>query len=99
MLAEFYEQIKEECEFPFEIVFVSSDSDAGSFNEYYGQMPWTAIPFSSSNISQALGSKYGVRGIPHLLILTPGGEIKDHDARSTVSAAKGVVSKATAKWA
>ena len=29
----------------FEIVFVSSDRDEEGFDEYYGEMPWLALPF------------------------------------------------------
>lgn len=30
----------------FEIVFVSSDKDEKSFQEYYNDMPWLALPFA-----------------------------------------------------
>ena len=29
----------------FEVVFVSSDQDEDSMNEYYAEMPWLAVPF------------------------------------------------------
>ena len=29
----------------FEIVFVSSDRDESSFKEYFGEMPWLALPY------------------------------------------------------
>jgi thiol-disulfide isomerase/thioredoxin len=48
MLAEMYEHLKEE--YPshgLEIVFVSSDRDQSSFQQYYGSMPWQAIPFQN----------------------------------------------------
>jgi len=32
----------------FDIVFVSGDTDEESFNEYYKQMPWKAIPYESN---------------------------------------------------
>jgi nucleoredoxin len=98
VLAEFFDQAEEEGK-SFTIVFASSDSDQHSFNEYYGSMPWLAVPFSASAKTQALGSKYGVRGIPSLIILDKFGNIKDADGRSTVSSAKGNVDKAMAKWA
>lgn len=31
---------------PFEIVFISSDSNQSSFDGYLGEMPWLALPFS-----------------------------------------------------
>jgi len=30
---------------PIEIIFVSFDKDQKGFNEYYGSMPWIAIPY------------------------------------------------------
>jgi nucleoredoxin len=53
MLAELYSHLKEE--FPthgLEIVFVSSDRDAGGFQHYFGTMPWTALPFGGMIIPQ-----------------------------------------------
>lgn len=71
MLAEMYTRLKEE--YPthgLEIVFVSSDRDANGFNSYYNSMPWLSIPFESlSAYKQLLGTKYGVRGIPALVVL------------------------------
>jgi len=49
-------------------VFASSDRDEASFMQYYSEMPWLAIPFSSPQ-RQMLGAMYGVRGIPSLVIL------------------------------
>ena len=44
----------------FEIVFASSDSDNKSFTEYFGSMPWVAIPYGSAT-KENLSSKYSVR--------------------------------------
>jgi nucleoredoxin len=30
-----------------EVVFISSDKDQASFDEYFGTMPWLALPFSA----------------------------------------------------
>jgi nucleoredoxin len=81
-----------------EIIFASSDSDQHSFDEYYGSMPWAAIPFSSSNIKQALSSKYGVRGIPSLIVLNNNGETVDANGRNTVVGAKGNTDQAWGAW-
>jgi len=32
----------------FDIVFISLDNDQESFDEYYKDMPWKAIPFQSN---------------------------------------------------
>jgi len=31
---------------PFEIIFASSDRDDASFKEYFGTMPWLALPLN-----------------------------------------------------
>jgi nucleoredoxin len=35
----------------FDIVFVSSDNDQETFNEYYQDMPWKAIPFQGKYLT------------------------------------------------
>ncbi|KAJ1418072.1 thioredoxin-like protein, partial [Ochromonadaceae sp. CCMP2298] len=81
VLAEFYEQLKEEDADALEIVFASSDQDDASFGTYFGSMPWTAMPFGSAG-KDALSTKFGVRGIPFLVILDgKDGSVKDADGR------------------
>jgi len=55
----------------FEVVFVSSDRDQGGFDEYYGSMPWAALPFSDRGAKEKLSEMYGVQGIPSLIIVDP----------------------------
>ena len=53
-----------------EIVFVSSDRDQNSFQNYYSNMPWTAIPFQNLVPFKAnLSMIYGVKGIPFFVVL------------------------------
>lgn len=65
----------------FEVVLVTSDRDEEAFNSYFAKMPWLAIPFSDSATVSKLKQKFGVSGIPHLVIL---------DASGRVSTAEGV---------
>jgi ubiquitin len=65
-LSEFYKKADEN---ELEIIFVSSDSDESSFDDYFGSMPWSALPYSDRDRKGALASKYGVRGIPSLIVL------------------------------
>ncbi len=67
-----------------EIVFVSSDKDAKSWEEYYATMPWLSIPFGDARIP-ALKTKYNVSGIPTLVILNPKGELKCEDAYDAIA--------------
>ena len=89
----------DELDASIEIVFVSSDQDESSFNAYYGEQPWTTVPFSHRDIAQKLGSHFGVRGIPALVILNgENGEVKDANGRQTVTNAKNDPAKCVAAW-
>ncbi|RHY69452.1 hypothetical protein DYB30_006632 [Aphanomyces astaci] len=70
---------------PFEIVFVSSDKDQASFDEYFGEMPWAAVPFAARDVHSALNSLYKVQGIPTLVIVDEHGNTINPNARSKVS--------------
>ncbi|XP_062098036.1 probable nucleoredoxin 2 [Humulus lupulus] len=70
VLVEIYEQLKQNGS-NFEIVYVSSDEDTVAFNGYRACMPWLTIPFSDLETKKALNRKYGVEGIPYLVILHP----------------------------
>ena len=73
----------------FEIVFVSSDRDEGGFNEYYGEMPWVALPFASQKEKGSLAQKYGVSGIPCLVFLNDKGDLITKDGRSVIAGSNG----------
>ena len=50
-LAEWYKKFKKTTNgSKFDIVFVSSDRDQGSFDEYYGEMPWLALPYDQRDM-------------------------------------------------
>jgi len=57
------------------VVFVSSDQNEKAFTEYYGEMPWFALPYSARDVKDKLSKKYEVRGIPSLVVLNGGGEL------------------------
>merc|ERR1712232_1283954 len=42
-----------------EIVFVSSDRDESSFNSYFGEMPWLALPFDLREKKNELSAMFG----------------------------------------
>ncbi|CAE8619405.1 unnamed protein product [Polarella glacialis] len=52
-----------------EIIFVSSDQYDSSFNSYYGEMPWLALPFSNHSLRDSLAQKFDVKGMPTLVLL------------------------------
>jgi len=71
---------------PFELIFCSSDRDQASFDEYLGEMPWLAMPFKEREQKEALSKKFGVQGIPMLVILdnTDERKVVNDNARSAV---------------
>jgi len=69
-----------------EIVFVSSDRDARSFMEYYGEMPWKAIPMGDKR-KEVLSKMFDVEGIPTFVIIDAAtGETITTDGRGDVGA-------------
>jgi len=78
MLADFYKRVKGEGK-KFEIVFVSQDMDNYAFRGYLDQMPWLAVPYRDARARANLGSRFGMRGIPMLKILSPHGEVVCQD--------------------
>jgi len=83
-LAEIYQDLKKAGK-NIEIVFVSSDRDEASFNEYFGEMPWLALPFDDRARKAALSKKYKVQGIPTFVILDEDGGLISKDGRGLVS--------------
>ena len=70
----------------FEIVFVSSDRDEKSFQDYFGEMPWKALPFAEREKKQEVSSKFKVQGIPTLIFLDAvTGDVKNKNGREIVS--------------
>lgn len=68
-----------------EVVFVSSDREESGFKEYFGEMPWLALPYEDRERKAALSKKFKCQGIPHLVILDGEGKKITLDGRSAVS--------------
>merc|ERR1711939_187558 len=83
-LAKTYAALKAKRE-DFEFVFVSGDRDEKSFKEYFGQMPWLALPFDEERY-EALSSHLEVEGIPTLVVLDPEGKVITAKGRAAASA-------------
>ncbi len=56
----------------FEIIFCSSDKDTTQFNDYFGHMPWLALPFAQRDAKEELARRFGVRGIPAFIVVGAG---------------------------
>jgi nucleoredoxin len=83
MLALFYSDANA-SEHQLEVVFVSFDRSEEQFNEYYGTMPWLALPYSERQRAQELGNRFGVQGIPALILVDQNGNMKHAACRGDV---------------
>ncbi|XP_031476871.1 probable nucleoredoxin 2 isoform X3 [Nymphaea colorata] len=68
VLASLYGKLKEQGAL-FEIVFISFDENAASFDEYRASMPWLAVPFSDLESRKMLSGMFQIEGIPSLIFL------------------------------
>jgi len=82
-LAAIYEKLKSSGK-KFEVVFVSSDREQSGFDEYYGEMPWLALPFSDRDRNSQLSSQFGVSGIPTLVLMDKDGTVITDNGTSAV---------------
>jgi len=85
-LVELYNTMKASGRNDFEFIFVSSDEDQGSFDEYYGEMPWLALPYENRNAKDVLSSMFEVSGIPSLVVVDAEGKTITKSARGPASA-------------
>ncbi|XWS63667.1 hypothetical protein CRYUN_Cryun06bG0121100 [Craigia yunnanensis] len=81
-LVEVYRKIKAKDE-AFEVVFISSDKDQASFEEYYSGMPWLALPFGDAR-KPLLSRKFKVQGIPMLIAIGPSGKTVTKETRNLI---------------
>jgi nucleoredoxin len=90
-----YNQLQAEGK-PFEIVFVSHDTDEAGMKGYMKShdMPWLAVPFGDKPIA-ALKKKFSVAGIPTLVVVDAAGKTLSAQARGDV---KNAGAKAFDAW-
>ncbi|RDY14033.1 putative nucleoredoxin 1, partial [Mucuna pruriens] len=67
-----------------EVVFISSDRDQASFDEFFAGMPWLALPYGDSR-KKFLSRKFNVSGIPTLVAIGSNGQTVTKDARDLVA--------------
>uniref|UniRef100_A0AC34QPS1 Thioredoxin domain-containing protein n=1 Tax=Panagrolaimus sp. JU765 TaxID=591449 RepID=A0AC34QPS1_9BILA len=95
ILKDFYDELAGTKE--LEIVFVSFDRTAADLDKYLSEAHgnWLYIPYGDKNI-ETLSEKYGVSGIPSLIVIKPDGEVITKEGRADV---QGKPPKATlSKW-
>ena len=67
-------------------VFLSNDRDPASFTAYFATMAWDLALSPEDDAGPALMSRFGVRGIPALLLFTASGALVTARAREELSA-------------
>jgi len=67
-----------------EIVFVSSDREEDAFQNYFGEMPWLALPYEDRDGKEALSKVFGVNGIPSFHIIEHDGTVINNGGRGAV---------------
>ncbi|XP_053383839.1 uncharacterized protein LOC123535689 [Mercenaria mercenaria] len=85
-LAEYYQKYNSKSSHgKLEIVFVSSDQNEKEFNTYFAEMPWIALRFEDRDTKGMLAKKYGISGIPTLVILDKNGKLITNNGRGRVA--------------
>lgn len=79
----FYNKHNEEKK--FEIIFLSSDNDQESFDEYYKEMPWLTLDFNEQDKKDEIENKFEISGIPKLILVDGDtGDVLCTDAREQI---------------
>merc|ERR1712060_403428 len=83
-LAERYSHLKE-AGAKVEVIFCSSDRDENAFKEYFGEMPWLALPYERRKEKELLSDTFGVQGIPSFVVLNPDGTLLTTEGRAKLT--------------
>jgi nucleoredoxin len=78
-LLSYYDEIKNK-QSPFEIVFISSDRDKSSYENFFSSMPWLALLFEDSRTSP-LKKTLKIKSIPSLVVIGPDGKTVSKDGK------------------
>ncbi|KAL6189863.1 hypothetical protein ACLB2K_036264 [Fragaria x ananassa] len=81
-LMEAYHKIKARDD-AFEVIFISSDRDQASFDDFFSGMPWLALPFGDSR-KASLSRRFKVQGIPMLVAIGRAGQTVTKEARDLI---------------
>ena len=93
-LEELYTQVNA-GEKHFEVIYVSWDQTLQQYNDYYSHMSWLAIPFENSQVKESLYQRYGVNGVPTLIVVNRNGDPVTKEGRNDVMQKK---QAAIAEW-
>ena len=77
LFADIYNEVNS-SEKILEVIFCSGDKTQEEYDEYYGEMPWLALPKGDARLGP-IAKKYEVRGVPRLIILKPDGTVLEQN--------------------
>lgn len=88
ILKDFYDEVNEQPDANFEIVYVPGDRSLEEMMQYYQHehADCLALDMSDESFIQYLNQRYGVRGIPFCVVVQPDGTVIDGNARTSVQA-------------
>jgi nucleoredoxin len=86
ILKDFYDEVGEQPDANFEIVYVPGDRSLEEMMQYYQHehADYLALDMGDESFIQYLNQRYGVRGIPFCVVVQPDGTVIDGDARTSV---------------
>lgn len=61
-----------------DVIFCSGDKTQEEYDEYYGEMPWLALPKGDARLGP-IAKKYEVKGVPRLIVIKPDGTVLDQN--------------------
>jgi nucleoredoxin len=65
-------------------VFVSVDGNQAAFDRHYATMPWFAIDYTDTARIASLKQRYGINGLPTLVLLDSAGHQVLDDGRQEI---------------
>ena len=77
LFAELYNEVNA-SEKVMEVIFCSGDKTQEEYDEYYGEMPWLALPKGDARLGP-IAKKYEVKGVPRLIIIKPDGTVLEQN--------------------
>ena len=82
-LGEVYKNVNSEGK-QLEVIFVTIDGNEDAFERNYAEMPWLAVPYKDEARISSLKQRYGINGIPTMVVLDPQGNHVTYDGRKDV---------------
>jgi nucleoredoxin len=74
LLAALYEEINDD-EKVLEIIYFSGDKTQEQFDDYFGEMPWLALPREHKKVMMENAKRFKIKGVPRLIMLKHDGSI------------------------